>query len=103
MRAGNVELMIEVFSVRLKTDDIVATAIDYFGNNRETMRYAQFRSQRHCVLSGIVEDGCTRSIGQRLKRNGMHSTLLGANDIIALRCNILSGRFDSSWNRIRSG
>ena len=48
--------------------------------------------------SGVVEAGC-KQIGDRLKRAGMRWTVAGANAIIALRCCILSGRFDDFWER----
>jgi hypothetical protein len=38
-------------------------------------------------------------IGTRLKRAGMHGSVKGANAIIALRCNRLSGRFEDFWER----
>ena len=41
-----------------------------------------------------------QEIGARLKRAGMRCwTLAGANAIIALRCCILSGRFEDFWER----
>ena len=38
-------------------------------------------------------------IGTRLKRSGMHWSVSRANDIIALRCSKLSGRFEDFWER----
>ena len=51
-----------------------------------------------CISSGVVEAGC-KQIGDRLKRAGMRWTVAGANAIIALRCSILSGRFEDFWER----
>ena len=51
-----------------------------------------------CISSGVVEAGC-KQIGARLKRAGMRWTVAGANAIIALRCCILSGRFEDFWER----
>ena len=62
------------------------------------MRYPQFRARGLCVSSGGVEAGC-KQIGARLKRAGMRWTVAGANAIIALRCCILSGRFEDFWER----
>ncbi|MCC6157332.1 MAG: hypothetical protein IT350_04710 [Deltaproteobacteria bacterium] len=58
------------------------------------MRYADFRAQGLFVGSGVVEAGCKIVIGMRLKQSGMEWSLRGANAIIALRCNNLSGRFE---------
>jgi len=61
------------------------------------MRYEGFRKQGLFVGSGVVEAGCRTVIGQRLKQSGMHWTVKGANSIIALRCCILSGRWEDFW------
>jgi len=71
--------------------------VNYFRNNTERMRYADFRQRAMFVGSGVVEAGCKTVIGQRLKRSGMRWTVRGANAIIALRCLILSGRWESFW------
>ena len=62
------------------------------------MRYPQFRALGLCVSSGVVEAGC-KQIGARLKRAGMRWTVAGANAILALRCCILSGRFEDFCER----
>ena len=71
--------------------------IHYIWANRRRMRYLKFRKQGLCTASGVVEAGCKVVIGTRLKRAGMHWTVSGANAIIALRCNKLSGRFEDFW------
>ena len=40
-----------------------------------------------------------KQLGDRVKRAGMRWTVAGANAIIALRCYILSGRFEDFWER----
>jgi len=71
----------------------------YIYRNRHRMRYPQFHKQGLCTSSGVLEAGCKVAIGTRLKRTGMHWTLNGANNIIALRCCRLSGRFEDFWER----
>jgi hypothetical protein len=71
--------------------------VNYFRNNAERMRYADFRKRGMFVGSGVVEAGCKTVVGQRLKRSGMHWTVRGANAIIALRCLILSGYWEAFW------
>ena len=51
----------------------------------------------------VVEGGCKNIVASRLKRGGMHWTVAGANAIMALRCAILSNRFDDFWERRASG
>jgi hypothetical protein len=74
----------------------------YFEDNAPQMRYAHYRAQKFFVGSGVVEAGCRTVIGQRLKQSGMRWSVRGANAIIALRCCLLSGRFEDFWaSRIR--
>lgn len=72
---------------------------EYVVRHRARMRYPAFRAQSLCVSSGVVEAGCKVAIGTRLKRAGMHWTVAGADAIIALRCCLLSGRFEDFWER----
>jgi len=69
----------------------------YFENNASCMRYAQYREKDFFVGSGVVEAGCRTVIGERLKQSGMRWSVRGANAIIALRCCIMSGRFEDFW------
>ena len=76
---------------------------DYFHKNANRMRYPEFRRQGLFVGSGVIEAGCKTVIGARLKLSGMFWTVRGANAIIALRCNRLSGRFDEDYWEERRG
>ena len=69
----------------------------YFENNAPQMRYAEYREKKFFVGSGVVEAGCRTVIGERLKQSGMRWSVPGANAILALRCCILSGRFEDFW------
>ena len=71
--------------------------LSYFENNAAQMRYAEYREKKFFVGSGVVEAGCRAVIGERLKQSGMRWSVSGANAIIALRCCILSGRFEDFW------
>lgn len=72
-------------------------ALHYFEANAAQMRYAWFRQQQFFVGSGVVEAGCRTVIGQRLKQSGMRWSVRGANAIIALRCCLISDRFEDFW------
>ena len=78
-------------------EEILEREVGYFNKNKERMRYRDFRKQGLFVGSGVVEAGCRTIIGQRLKQSGMHWTVRGANNIIALRCCILSHRWEDFW------
>ena len=66
----------------------------YFRRNAEAMRYGEFRRQGLFIGSGVVESSCRTIVGGRLKKPGMFWSLAGANAILALRCAMLSNRFD---------
>lgn len=71
--------------------------IGYFEKNKERMRYADFKKRGLFVGSGVMEAGCRTVVGQRLKQSGMHWSVSGANNIIALRCSLLSNRWEDFW------
>ena len=73
------------------------TAIQYFEDNAEHMRYAKFKKQGLFVGSGVIEAGCGTVIGLRLKQSGMEWSTRGANAIISLRCMTVSGRLEDYW------
>jgi hypothetical protein len=77
--------------------EICEREMGYFEKNKERMRYAQFRRRGLFVGSGVLEAGCRTVIGQRLKQSGMHWTVQGANSIIALRCSLMSSRWEDFW------
>lgn len=98
---GRIEDMITSFrQLRPSTHEQKAfldKEIQYFSKNRDRMRYGEFRDQGLFVGSGVVEAGCRAVIGQRLKQSGMHWTVEHANNIIALRCCIMSDRWEDFW------
>jgi hypothetical protein len=83
--------------------ELLEKEANYFDNNKERMRYADFRSQGLFVGSGVLEAGCRAVIGQRLKQSGMHWTVKGANNIIALRCCFFSNRWEDFWENRACG
>lgn len=98
---GMVEKIINEARMRLPVDadnrKKVEAELNYLNENKERMRYAEFRRQGLFIGSGVVEAGCKHIVGSRLKQSGMEWTLRGANSIIALRCLIHSGRFEEFW------
>ena len=104
---GKVEKVIEAIGNLCPTTQEQNEILDgegaYFEKNKERMRYEDFRKQGLFVGSGVVEAGCRTVIGQRLKQSGMHWTVKGANSIIALRCSILSGRWEDFWEYRATG
>ena len=96
--AGRLCAIVAALRIHADTTPEARKCIHYVFGNRHRMRYPQFRAKGLCISSGVVEAGC-KQLGDRLKRAGMRWTVAGANAIIALRCCILSGRFEDFWER----
>ena len=96
---GAIDAILVALRVHAQTNDEARKCVDYVTRNRHRMAYPKFRAQGLCVGSGVVEAGCKTAIAVRCKRAGMHWTVAGADAIIALRCCMLSGRFDGFWER----
>ena len=73
------------------------SAITYFHNNPDRMRYAEFRAKGLFVGSGVIEAGCKTVVGKRLKQSGMHWSVQSACNVLALRCLLLGQRWDDFW------
>jgi hypothetical protein len=77
--------------------NLATNETDYFSTNAKRMRYADFRARKLFVGSGVVEAGCKTVVASRMKKSGAKWSVRGANAIIALRCALLSQRFDDYW------
>lgn len=101
LEAGDISRLVRKAGKQLpasaKSRKALRKELRYFENNAEQMRYADYRKRKFFVGSGVVEAGCRTVIGERLKQSGMRWSVRGANAIIALRCCLLSGRFEDFW------
>jgi hypothetical protein len=97
--AGATDAILGALATHARSNDEARKCIGYVETNRSRMRYPEFRALGLCTSTGVLEAGCSVAIGVRLKRPGMLWTVRGANAIIALRCSILSGRFEDFWAR----
>lgn len=101
LNGGNVEDVIKAIETLASLPgydkELCEREIGYFAKNKERMRYADFKKRGLFVGSGVMEAGCRTVVGQRLKQSGMHWTVSGANNIIALRCSLLSNRWEDFW------
>ena len=97
---GNIDAIIEAASA-YPLDGIKASDLErklgYFRNNAHRMHYARFQKLGMFIGSGAIEGGIKAIVGQRAKQSGMHWTVEGAADIIALRCQHASGRWNELW------
>jgi len=96
---GKIEAVLAELRVHAGANDEARKCLGYVTTNRDRMRYPMFRAAGLCTSTGVVEAGCKTAVGTRLKRAGMHWTVAGADAIIALRCCVLSGRFEDFWER----
>jgi hypothetical protein len=101
LNGSNVEAVIKAIEALVSLSEydkeLCEREVGYFEKNKERMRYADFKKRGLFVGSGVMEAGCRTIVGQRLKQSGMHWTVRGANDIIALRCSLLSNRWEDFW------
>jgi hypothetical protein len=78
--------------------EAIQREIGYLVNHQEWMLYGTYRRAGYFIGSGVVEAGCKTVVGKRLKCSGMHWTQEGASHVLALRCLVLSGLFDTFWS-----
>jgi hypothetical protein len=98
---GDVESIITAITALPANDPIIRDELrkqaEYFETNKLRMCYKYFRARGFFVGSGVIEAGCKTVIGQRLKHSGMRWTVAAANAVIALRCRLLSTRWEDLW------
>lgn len=98
---GRVEKLLEEANEKLprsgKRRKQAQKEMNYFKNNKERMRYAEFRERGFFVGSGVIEAGCKTLVSKRLKQSAMKWTVEGANSIIALRCAHLSNTLEDFY------
>lgn len=73
----------------------------YLRTHGERMRYQEFREQGSPVGSGTVESACKNVVGSRMKRGGMRWKVERAEGVLALRCALLSDRWQEAWDEQR--
>ena len=95
--AAAVAALIAAVSEHADRSEEARTCAGYCTTNRPRMDHPTFESLGRCVGSGVVEAGCTTTVGVRMKRAGMRWTVRGTNAIAALRCCRVSGRSEDFW------
>lgn len=97
---GKVELVIDSLS-EISNADVAEEKKDnitYFTNNKERMRYNEYREKGYHIGSGAVESACKHVVGQRLKQAGMRWSVAGADAILQLRILWKNGEWNRFWN-----
>lgn len=98
LKSGDIDNVLGAIAIHASQEE-ARKCIEYIKTNRDRMQYGEFHAAGLCTSTGVVESGCKRVIGVRLKRGGMFWTVPGANNIVALRSCRLSGRFEDFWER----
>ncbi len=84
-----------------EAQDEVRKLREYLRAHQERMRYEQFREAGEPVGSGTVESACKTVVGTRMKGAGMRWKVGRAEAVLALRCAILSNRWQQAWDSQR--
>ncbi len=74
-------------------------AVTYFTNNRERMRYPEFRAKGYQIGSGTIESGCKQIATQRLKVAGAIWNLDNGIKTAKARAALLSGQWPTLTTR----
>jgi len=61
------------------------------------MQYQEFHEEGYPVGSGTVESACKQMVGARMRGAGMRWSRPGAENMLALRAEFLSNRWDDAW------
>ncbi len=81
-------------SSKANAPEEVASAITYFQNNRQRMRYDQYLSLGYPIGSGVAEGACRNLVKDRMDGTGMHWKLEGARAMLWTRALYLNGEWD---------
>lgn len=81
-----------------KRRTVAEREIEYFRRNAKRMQYARFKEQGLFIGSGVVEAGCKTVVGKRTKQSGMFWKIRGAQNILDIRCSVLSDTYDDFWD-----
>jgi hypothetical protein len=76
----------------------VNTAITYYENNREHMKYDEYLAAGYPIGSGVAEGACRHLVKDRLEGTGMRWTVNGAQAMLYLRAIYLNGCWEDFTN-----
>lgn len=77
--------------------DKARALVTYVFHHRRRMDYARYRQAGYPVGSGSVESACKVVVQERMKQAGMRWSREGAQAMLALRCVLLSDRWNEVW------
>jgi hypothetical protein len=92
--AANIQALADQHPTQAEALD---TQAGYFRRNARRMQYQEFHEEGYPIGSGTVESGCKQLVTMRMKGPGMRWSRPGAEHMLALRTEYLSGRWDEAW------
>lgn len=83
--------------------DKIQTAVKYFQNQQQLMKYSQHLQENLPIGSGVTEAACKTIVKQRLCCSGMKWKEAGAAVVLTLRTlSHSSGRWEQFWSKLNS-
>jgi hypothetical protein len=97
LRAGRVgEVLLRLQQLKAKTEEqqeALDALVRYYTDNRDRMRYDEYRRKGYGIGSGAVESAHKQVLQARLRQAGMRWSEAGARHLLALRVLLLNGEW----------
>ena len=107
LEAGNSAHVIEALSFlnprRQQTRKLVNDLKGYLANNRDRMKYPEYRARGLRISSAAVESANFHVSGTRLKLQGMRWSAEGAAQMAVLRTDLFNGRWEARTRQLLTG
>jgi hypothetical protein len=98
---GRVGYVISGLRRRLKAEKlnpqrrkVVASALEYLGNNKAHMRYDEYLAAGYPIGSGVAEGACRHLVKDRMEQTGMRWTVEGAQAMLHVRALYLNEQWE---------
>jgi hypothetical protein len=73
---------------------VIKSAIEYFENNRNQMKYDEYLAAGYPIGSGVAEGACRHLVKDRMEQTGMRWTVEGAQAMLHVRALYLNDEWD---------
>jgi hypothetical protein len=73
---------------------VIESAVEYFENNREHMKYDEYLAAGYPIGSGVAEGACRHLVKDRMEQTGMRWTVEGAQAMLHLRALHINDEWD---------
>jgi hypothetical protein len=73
---------------------VVASALEYLGNNKAHMRYDEYLAAGYPIGSGVAEGACRHLVKDRMEQTGMRWTVDGAQAMLHVRALYLNDQWE---------